>query len=570
MIANVTTSAELLARAPSVSFVTLGCAKNEVDSNRMRALVRAAGLEELEDPEAADVVVVNTCSFITEATQEAIDTIFSVLALKNFTQGSAKLIVAGCMPARYGSSQEGELARELPEVALFLAPGDEDGIVEAVLGLAGAEDGLEFAPQGEAMPQAGWKPASREPQGVCTRIADGPSVYVKIADGCSRRCAFCTIPQIRGPYVSRPAADIILETGELVAQGVREIVLIAQDTGIWREPGVAAAAQAVASGSGEAGLLPVETGGSPVRPYTSSSSSSGAGLLPGEPGASPSTPRDLPELLDALAASHPDTWFRLMYLQPQGVSDKLLNVMAKHANICDYLDIPLQHADAAVLKEMNRTGCGEDYLQMIERIRSILPNASLRTTMIAGFPGESRRQAASSERFLEQAGFAYVGVFTYSQEDGTPAGERSDQVPVRTRRARAQRLRDIADQAGAQAALAMVGTVQEVLVCGEDEEGAFGRTQAMAPDVDGIVHILGVSLCEKSPIRHPEFAEVLSLPYGKAQDQDLTQQARSSVPDPAVTNPGALPQADVPVAAGERVNVLITEAVLYDLYGEVV
>jgi len=419
-----------------VSFITLGCAKNEVDSNRMQALVLAAGHTLSDDPGAADVVVVNTCSFITEATEEAIDTILAVLGLDNFSKGSAKLVVAGCLPSRYGAAQDGELARELPEVAAFISAADEDGIVEVLERLSEKPD--------DACPGRALSPrAQRTARGAAPaealfvpRIADAPWAYIKIADGCSRRCSFCTIPNIRGPYRSRPLGEILAEADALAGQGVRELVLIAQDTGLWQDG-----------------------------------------------------PQRLPDLLQALAERHPQVWLRLMYLQPQGVTKNLLTIMAKYDNICNYLDIPLQHADQELLKQMNRQGCAAEYLAMLTRIREALPDAVLRTTMIAGFPGETRAQAKASEDFLEQAGFNYVGVFPYSQEDGTPAGARPDQVPRRTRLARAQRLRDIADRIGMANAEALVGTTQEVLICGHDEEGPYGRTQGMAPDVDGLVHI---------------------------------------------------------------------------------
>jgi ribosomal protein S12 methylthiotransferase len=184
-----------------------------------------------------------------------------------------------------------------------------------------------------------------------------------------------------------------------------------------------------------------------------------------------------------------------MYLQPSGITDELLATMARHANICNYLDLPLQHANARVLREMNRSGSGPEYLALLARIRAALPDVTLRTTVIAGFPGETRAEARELERFIEQAAFDYVGVFPYSQEEGTAAGSRVDQVPPRTRRARAQRLRDLADAIGFAKVAARVGTVEEVLVieCDEDAEDdvypLLGRTKGQAPEVDGMVHL---------------------------------------------------------------------------------
>jgi ribosomal protein S12 methylthiotransferase len=410
----------------------------------MRARVLAAGFGLADDPAEADVVVVNTCSFITEATEEAISTIFGLLELPRLAQGTAKLVVAGCMPSRYGET----LSDELPEVAAFVSCAEEDGIVgilEKVL-----------------PPVAPLAPLSPTPP---LRTVSAPWAYVKIADGCNRRCSFCTIPHIRGPYRSVPFDEIMAEVAGLVSGGVREIVLIAQDTGIWSDKG----------GDGTSGT-------------------ERDGTAP-----SPSSPSNLAGLLGALAARFPATWFRVMYLQPQGITDELLAVMATHANICNYLDIPLQHASKRVLREMNRAGCGEEYLVLLARIRAALPDVTLRTTVIAGFPGETRADARELERFIEAAAFDYVGVFPYSQEDGTAAGKREDQVPLRTRRARAQRLRDLADAVGFARVAARVGTVEEVLVIERDEdedgdpgEGVYpllGRTQHQAPEVDGMVHL---------------------------------------------------------------------------------
>jgi ribosomal protein S12 methylthiotransferase len=434
-----------------VCFVTVGCAKNEVDTNRMRALVRASELAETDDPAAADIVVVNTCSFITEATEESLEVIFDVLALDGFAEGRRRLIVAGCMPARYGD----ELASELGEAAGFLAPGDEDHVVEAcyeALGRSAAgKEGQ--APLPPAAPQA------------ALRVVEAPWAYVKVSDGCSRRCSFCTIPAIRGPYRSRPYAEVVAEVDALVEGGVREIVLIGQDTGIW---------------------------GCDLN-----------GLDDGRQRQDdPETPRRLATLLDALARRHPSIWLRVMYLQPQGVTDELLAVMAAHPSICPYLDLPLQHVSARVLREMNRSGDADAYLRLVGRIRAALPQATLRTTLIAGFPGETRADAVELERFVDQANYDYIGVFAYSQEDITPAGQRADQVPPRTRRARRQRLRDRADAVGFARAAGLVGSTLDVLVCGEDEEGVYGRTQGQAPDVDGVVHLANValwSLAQQSP-----------------------------------------------------------------------
>jgi ribosomal protein S12 methylthiotransferase len=467
---------------PTVSFITLGCAKNEVDSDKMRARLHAAGFIELIDPVQADFVIVNTCSFITEATEEAIATILEVLDLPSFTEGTAKLVVTGCLPARYGT----DLATEFPEVAAFVSCPDEDNIATILHDLTNREDAnssvtpSDFAEPTVILPKTPVSPSDlAEPTSVIlpkspvtlsaakglaadtrvvtdvavqsiapiaptpkTRTITAPWAYVKIADGCDRRCSFCTIPNIRGHYRSVPSNEIIAEAGELVGGGVREIILIAQDTGLWSQK---------------------------------------------------TEPKNLAGLLDALAQRFPKTWFRIMYLQPQGITDELLATMAKHENICNYLDIPLQHASARVLKDMNRRGSGEEYLALLARIRQALPDVALRTTIIAGFPGETRAEAKELERFIEAAAFDYVGVFTYSLEDGTPAGLREDQIPLRTRKARAQRLRDLADSIGFARVASRIDTTDEVLITDLDEDSRsltpLGRTKRQAPEVDGMIHL---------------------------------------------------------------------------------
>ncbi|MDR0347007.1 MAG: MiaB/RimO family radical SAM methylthiotransferase [Coriobacteriales bacterium] len=455
----------------TVAFVTLGCAKNEVDSDKMRARLSAAGFALLPGagaagaagaaagtaavdaagPADADVVIVNTCSFITEATEEAISTIFSLLSLPRLAQGRAHLIVAGCMPARYGSA----LAQELPEVAAFVTCEDEDKIVDivnAVLGHNKSEQDASHNPKTSST--NGDKNATQSPTELAlsvSRTVSAPWAYVKIADGCNRFCSFCTIPHIRGRYRSVPVGAIVAEIEGLVAGGVQEIVLIAQDTGIWGGD-IAAAPDLV-----------------PITPFVDADE-----------------PTTLAGLLELLATRFPDTWLRVMYLQPQGLTDELLAVMARHSNICNYLDIPLQHASARVLAEMNRKGSGAEYLALLARIRAALPDVALRTTVIAGFPGETRAEARELERFIEEAAFDYVGVFMYSQEEGTVAGRRTDQVPMRTRRARAQRLRDLADAAGFAKVAERVGESIEVLVTEYDEDaGDAGLPSAAAAGAVG-------------------------------------------------------------------------------------
>jgi len=328
-----------------------------------------------------------------------------------------KLVVAGCMPSRYGA----DLTQAMPEVDAFV-PVDQEGAVLCVL------EKLTGVPAGAGK-------VDRAPR----RTLEGASAYLQISDGCHRDCAYCTIPSIRGPYRSRALDDIVAEAAELVALGAVEIVLIGQDITAYG------------------------------RDLTST--------------------HKLADVVRAVAAVPGVAWLRLMYAQPDGVTDELLAAMADNPNVCRYLDMPLQHASKPVLRSMKRSGDSESYLGLIGRIRAALPDVVLRTTMIAGFPGETRSDVAVLTRFLEAARFDYVGVFPYSPEEGTAAAEMPAQVPVRTRRARAQRLRDLADAIGFERAAAQVGETLEVLVEGVDpDEGVVvGRWRGQAPDIDGVV-----------------------------------------------------------------------------------
>lgn len=408
--------------APAVAFLTLGCPKNEVDTDKMRGAVATSAYRLVEDHDQADIVIVNTCSFITEATEESISVVLELASEWLPHSDSRKLVVAGCMPSRYG----GDLASEVPEVAAFV-PVDREGAV------------LEVLEQVTGVPSRPQSTAAANDQSARVRTVNGPSAYLQVSDGCHRDCAYCTIPSIRGPYRSRPLDDIVAEAAELVAAGAKEIVLIGQD----------------------------------ITAY----------------GRDLATTDTIADVVRAVAAVPDVHWLRLMYAQPDGVTDELLEAMATNANVCEYLDMPLQHASKRVLRAMKRSGDAQKYLALVARIRDAIPDAVLRTTLIAGFPGETRSDVNEVQRFLEDAGFDYVGVFPYSREQGTSAAAMEPQVPLRTRRARAQRLRDLADRIGFEKAAAHVGRVVDVLVEGVDEDTGMvvGRWSGQAPDIDGVV-----------------------------------------------------------------------------------
>ena len=410
------------APAPAVAFVTLGCAKNEVDTAHMQARLEEEGFALADDPALADAVVVNTCSFIQSATEESLEAVFDAAGLPNVAAG-APLVVAGCMPAHYGD----DLAEELAEARAFVPCSREDDIAAVVAEALGRTLPLE-------------RPTGSSIAAVREAAPAAPFAYVKISDGCDRFCSYCTIPFIRGRYRSFPLADIRAEAAARVAAGAREIVLIAQDTGRW-----------------------------------------------GEDLAEPSS---LAELVSALAEEFPGTWLRVMYLQPEGVTDAYLDAVASHANVCPYFDIPLQHVDADVLRAMNRTGSRSGFEALVERILARVPDATLRTTLIAGFPGETDEQFEELCDFVSEGLFDYVGVFPYSREEGTRAFRLPGQVDDDEKADRAQRVRDLADAACAPRIAARIGREMDVLVEGAEEDGQlYGRAMCQAPEVDGVTYL---------------------------------------------------------------------------------
>ena len=403
-----------MSNTPAVCFVTLGCPKNEVDSDRMSAAVSASHYRLVESVGEADVVVLNTCSFIQPAVEESIATTFELSEdWKPYGQ-DRKLIVAGCMPSRYGD----ELTSSMPEVDAFVPVADEEALLATLERLTG---------------QA---PGSGDERTL--RTTGSPSAYLKVSDGCFRSCAYCTIPSIRGAYRSTPLEEIAREARVLAQGGSKEIVLIGQDISAY--------------------------------------------------GRDLDEDVTLSDVLTAVAAVDEVEWIRLMYVQPDGITDHLLETMVAEPKVCHYLDMPLQHASRSVLRRMNRSGDSESFLRLIERIRDFMPDAVLRTSLIAGFPGETRADVSTLHSFIREAGFDYIGVFSYSPEAGTTAADMDGLPTKRTRIARAQRLRDLADEVSTARAAQYMGKVLEVLVEEVDEDGTpVGRWRGQAPEVDGLV-----------------------------------------------------------------------------------
>ena len=386
----------------------------------MTAQLERAGFSIADTLDEADCAIVNTCSFIASATEESIDEIFDILNESTARSSDIPVIVSGCMPARYGE----ELMNEIPEVAAFLPCKDEGKVVSVVCDALG----LEMLPD-ESLERNGG-------QSCETNVF----AYVKISDGCDRFCSYCTIPFIRGPYHSFSFDDICADVDRNVSSGVREIVLIAQDTGRW-----------------------------------------------GEDFDEPAT---LADLVSRLAVLYPETWFRIMYIEPEGVSDALIDAIASHDNICNYLDIPIQHVDEKILSDMNRRGSRSSITALVTRIRERIPDITLRTTLIVGFPGESAEQFQELEDFISEGFFDLIGIFPFSQEEGTRAAKLPDQIDEDEKIWRANQLRSVADAVSAAHVAETIGHTVSVLIEGSEEDGQlFGRSQAQAPEVDGVTFV---------------------------------------------------------------------------------
>lgn len=358
----------------SLLYITLGCAKNEVDTDRMRSLLNGAGYEEVFEAADADAVIINTCSFLASATSESIETTLALAEDVADGVRDTRIVMCGCVPSRYGD----ELPEELPEVAAFVRTDEEDGIVAVMDEVLGIErDSLPFIP-------------------TVKRTVESAVAYVKISDGCDRFCSFCAIPYIRGRYNSRTAESILAEVRDLVAGGVREIVLIGQDTGIW--------------------------------------GSDFTGEVEG--------PANLAQLMVAVAeAVRPHhVWVRVLYLQPEGMTDELVAAIRDTPEILPYIDIPVQHCNARILKAMHRSGSTEELSKLFATLRSQIPGMVIRTTSLVGFPGETDEEAEEMLAFMDREGFDYTSVFPYSPEEGTRAAKMEGQVPEDIKLERTQRV----------------------------------------------------------------------------------------------------------------------------------
>ena len=408
-----------------VGMISLGCPKNQVDGEIMLAALADAGYEITGSVEGADCVIVNTCGFIDDAKREAIDTILEVAELKKAGLVGS-LLVTGCLAQRY----KDEVIREMPEIDGIIGIGENANIVNVVDRVLSGKTVCAFSDK-KLLPLSG------------SRLLSTPDfwAYLKIADGCSNCCTYCAIPSIRGGYRSREEDDIVAEAESLVENGVKEIVLIAQD----------------------------------VTKY-------GIDLY-GE--------LRLPKLLKKLCKIDGIRWIRLLYCYPDVFTDELIELMASEEKICNYVDLPLQHADSGVLKRMNRKGNAESYMELINKLRSKMPDVVIRTTFIAGFPGETEDEFETLCSFIEKAEFDRLGCFAYSPEEGTPAAKMDGQIEDEIKARRADIIMGLQYPIFERKQKAKTGKTFTVIVDGYDEEDMlyYGRTYGDCAEIDSRVII---------------------------------------------------------------------------------
>ena len=423
----------------NIGFISLGCAKNQVDCERMMYRVQEAGHTVKADILGSDVVVINTCGFIDSAKAEAIDYILQTAALKAEGQ-VGKILVTGCLAQRY---QE-EILKEMPEVDGILGTGSYTEIVPAIEKLLAQESVSDFA-------------SIDAPEQETGRIVTTPEhyAYIKIAEGCDNRCSYCIIPYLRGRFRSRQLDDVLYEARMLAASGVKELIVVAQDTSRYGTD------------------------------------------LPGHK-------RLLPELLRQLCKIEELKWIRVHYVYPDEIDDELMDVMAQEPKIVKYLDIPIQHCNSKILKLMNRRGDGEFLRSLFAKLRSRIPGLVIRTSIITGLPGEGEEEFEELCHFLRELRLERVGAFAFSPEEGTPAAQMEyPDAEVAQKRAEIVEMiqSGIMDDYNA----SMLGKTMEILVDGYDEEMEqfFGRTYADSPEIDGKVWI-----ASEEPLQEGQFVTV--------------------------------------------------------------
>ncbi len=448
-----------------IGFVSLGCPKNLVDAEVMLGMAEKEGHEITADASQADVLVVNTCAFIDRAKQESIDTILEMAELKKQAAGR-KLVVTGCLAERYRD----ELKKEIPEIDAIYGTGEVEGLSHFVAGVSGAPSTAKALPFYTKPPVFGVDLPTYiyDADTPRKRVTPKHYAYVKIAEGCDYKCAFCIIPKMRGHYRSRSIESIVAEATQLAAQGVKELLLISQDSTFY-------------------------------------------GIDRGERGA-------LPKLLRALNTIEGLEWIRLLYLYPTTITAEVIDAIAGLDKVVKYIDLPLQHASDAVLKRMKRPGTRASYVRLLENIRARIPNVTLRTTFIVGFPGETAADFAELESFIEEIGFDHVGVFTYSHEEGTSAFDLTDDVPAATKKKRQDRLMARQRDLVSARQQARLGERTRLVIDGPSPEHELvvqGRLPGQAPEIDPVVYLTD---CDPSTLPKGAFIDVEIV---GAQEYDL-------------------------------------------------
>ena len=404
----------------NVGFVSLGCSKNLVDTEMMIGLFKNNNFKIVNNPKEAEIIVINTCGFIEPAKQEAINTILEMSEYKN--KKCKYLIVMGCLVERYKK----DLQKLLPEVDLFLSIKEYEKAWDEISKLINIPEEGKYT---------NMEYLERE-------ISTGNNMaYLKIAEGCSNRCTYCAIPAIRGPFESRKIEDVIEEAEQLAKKGVKELVVIAQDTTKYG----------------------IDLYGKPR----------------------------LAELLEKLCKIEGFKWIRFLYAYPETITDELIEVVKNNEKICNYFDIPIQHISNPVLKKMNRKSNEESIKELIKKIRKEIPNVIIRTSLIVGFPGETQEDFEKLCEFVKTAKFDRMGAFTYSKEDGTPAERLPNQIHGNTKKARYNKIMKIQKEISDQKGKEKIGKTYEVLVENKSFDGKYlvGRTYMDVPDEDGVVYI---------------------------------------------------------------------------------
>ena len=442
---------------------SLGCARNQVDSEIMIGRLKKAGWTITDDPEQAETIVVNTCSFIESAAEESIEAILELAEYKK--EGICnRLVVTGCLPERYRE----DITESLPEVDVFLGTGAFDHIIRAVQDPQFTHQCLLPDPDINVLQENG------TPRDLSlTHLA-----YLKIAEGCSKTCTYCIIPKLRGKQKSRPPGDVVAEARRLIARGVKELVLVAQDT--------------TAYGSD----------------------------LP-----SPASLSGLMQRLAGLTREDPqgsaDPWFRVLYGHPESIEDSFIKTVASNSNLCSYFDIPIQHVSTRVLKQMGRRYTRDELSHLFDRIRNYVPDAVLRTTIIVGFPGETDKDFEALLQFAEDVRFDHLGVFIYSDCDDLPSHQLAAHVPEAVARDRYHQLMSIQSDISAENNQKYIGKIVNVLVEETLENNLFaGRTTFQAPEVDGMSYINTA----QSPF-HLKIGSITDMRVTDAMEYDLIGEA---------------------------------------------